>query len=49
MAINWLRTDSPLPSAGEEAVSGVFIWLSDIKPSDAFAALLFNPAMKYPG
>jgi len=30
-------------------VSGVFIWLSDIKPSDALAASLFNLAMKYPG
>jgi hypothetical protein len=30
-------------------VGGVFIGLSDIKPSDALAASLFNPAMKYPG
>jgi hypothetical protein len=30
-------------------VSRVFIWLSDIKPSDALAASLFNPSMKYAG
>ena len=26
-----------------------FIWLSDIKPSDAFAASLFNAIVIYPG
>jgi hypothetical protein len=30
-------------------VSGVFIWLSDFKPSDAFAASLFKPIMTFPG
>jgi hypothetical protein len=32
-----------LQSVVEEAVSRVFIWLNDLKPSDALAASLFNP------
>jgi hypothetical protein len=38
-----------LQSVIEEAVSGVFIWLSNFKPFDALVASLFDIAMKYPG
>jgi hypothetical protein len=38
-----------LQSVAEEAVMGVFIWLSKIKPSDPVAASLFNPSMNFPG